>query len=261
MRPFHSAKSCHIAALSFVFLILAGCATGNEKKELTDEQRARLFVQIAASALQENNVGGSFQALEAAEKLDPKLASIHHVRALAYFARQDVPMALKEAAKALEMDPRSPDMNNTYGKLLMDSGKPAEAIEPLKKAANETTYNEAYKPLTNLGILFYRDANWEEASFYFEKAIKSAPLVSCIAYYYRGHLKLRNRDFKGAVKDYDSATQRFCAGFSDAHLAMGIALQKNHQYDLARKKFLDVQSRFPNSKIADQAMEHLREIP
>ena len=85
--------------------------------------------------------------------------------------------------------------------------------------------------------------------------------MSCVAYYYRGHLNLRENRFKEASRDYEHATQKFCAGFADAHFALGVAYLRNKQYDLARKKFLEIKQRYPNTEMADQAMDRLRYIP
>jgi Tfp pilus assembly protein PilF len=220
-----------------------------------------MLVDIANGALNEGDSTGALENLLAAEKEDPKLAVLHHSKALAFYAKQDLATALIEARKAVELQPDYSDANNTLGKLLMDASKADEAIAPLTRAASDPLYRQNFKPLTNLGILFYRRGNYIRASEYLSRAITAAPNGACVAFYYRGHIRLSESKFREAVEDYDSAGKRVCAGFADAHLAMGIAYERGKQYEMARKKYLEIQQRYPNTKVAEQAISHLRFLP
>lgn len=243
----------------------ASCATGGSgesgRKPPSSTERAQLLLQAANASLGEGDATGALQNLLEAEKYDPTVPGIHHSKAIAFYAKHDLQTALLEAHKAVELKPDYSEANNTYGKFLMDSGRAEEAVAPLNRSANDPLYREAFKPLTNLGILYYRRGDYAKSDQYLSRAILSAPTAACVAYYYRGHLRLRDSRFQDAVGDYESAGKKACAAFADAHLAMGIALQRGKQYDLARKKFVEVSSRFPNTKVAEQAIGHLRDIP
>lgn len=246
-------------------VLLAACATSGtsepKKKELTHTEIARMFIEIANGAILEGDATGALENLFRAEKEDPKLPELYHSEALAFYMKHDIPTAVVKARKAVELKPDYSDANNTLGKLLIDLGKADEAIEPLTRAAKDPLYRGAFKPLTNLGIIYYRRGSYDRADLYLSRAITDAPAAACVAYYYRGHIRLRDSRFQDAVSDYDNAGKKTCAGFADAHLAMGIAYERGKQYDLARKKYLEVENRFPNSKVAEQAMNHLRFLP
>ena len=145
--------------------------------------------------------------------------------------------------------------------MLLDSGNYHDAEAPLLKAASDPSYADAYKPHSNLGILFYRRGQFVPAQKYLNQAVAEAPARACIAHYYLGHIQLKQGKFSEATRSYDRATQNFCTNFADAHLALGIAYERNKQYDLARKKFLDIKINFPNSQIAEQAMDRLTYLP
>src|SRR5690606_14700263 len=136
-----------------------------------------------------------------------------------------------------------------------------EAQLHLEAASSDALYRDSFKADTNLGILFYRRGELAKAVEKLDRAIRSSPLRSCHAYYYRGHIGLKQGRFEEAARFYDKATQKFCAGFADAHLALGIAYQRGRQYDKARKKYLDIKQAFPGTKVADQAMERLKFLP
>jgi Tfp pilus assembly protein PilF len=249
------------AMMLAALFVLSACATPHKKTELTDAQRARLPLQVADGALIENDPTAALEACMQAEAVDPTIPEIYNSKALAYYAKQDFQSALLSAQKAVKLAPGYPDGNNTLGKILLDMGRLNEAVAPLSRAANEPLNREAYKPQTTLGILYYRENNYSKASTYFEKAIQSGGDQACIAYYYRGHLKLRDGHYSEAIRDYKQATQKMCAGFADAHLAIGITYERTRQYDLARRTYLEVEQRYPNTKAADQAINLMRALP
>jgi Tfp pilus assembly protein PilF len=248
------------AVLLSGFLVVA-CATSRPKPKVSPEEHARLLLNVANAALIENDPSEAMEALAQAEAVDPDLPEIYHTRGLAYYNRGDIPAALEQVKKAVKMSPEYIDANNSLGKILTDLGRYDEAVAPLQKAAHAPFYRETYKPLTNLGILYYRKGDNGKASDFFTKAVESGGDHACIAYYYKGHLELRDGHFSEAIKDYTNATKRWCAGFADAHLAIAITYERTKQYALARRTFVEVQQRYPNSKAADQAIDHLRELP
>lgn len=256
-----------VASATAIFL--GGCASSGttvgsnnqKKKPKTPTEIARMYIEIANGAINEGDPTGALENLFRAEREDPLLPELYHSEAIAFFMKHDLPTALLKARKAVELKPDYADANNTLGKLLIDSGKSGEAIAPLRSAADNPVYREAFKAMTNLGIIYYRRGDYGQAEGYLSHAITDAPQVACVAYYYRGHIRLRESRFKDAVADYDNAGKRSCAGFADAHLAMGLAYERGKQYAAARKVYLEVESRFPNSKFSEQAMNHLRSLP
>ena len=241
-----------------------GCGTPQttpQPKEYSKTEKARMLVELANGALAERDATGPLQSLPRGEQLDDSLPELYHSRALAFYMKEDLEAALRAAKQAIEMKSDYADANNTLGKLLMDLGKPTEAEKYLKMAANDVLYREAYKAWTNLGILKYQAGHTDEARKSLSRAIQESPNMACVAYYYRGHVHMKTKQFKAAVEDYTSATKKICANFSDAYLALGLALQQNRQYPSARKVFVEIQRRYPNTKLAEQALDQLRYLP
>lgn len=240
--------------------ILAGCASAG-KPNPTPTERARMLIQVANAALLEGDVVGALENLGLAEAENPDLPDLHHSKALAYHAHGDLQTAIAEARLAVKLKPDYSDANNTLGKMLMDSGKLAEAEIYLNKAAKDPLNRDAFKANTALGILNYRKGEYEKARGHLDKAISQSKGLSCIAYYYRGHISVRQSRLKDAISDYDHASKKLCAAFADAHLALGIAFEQDRQFSAARKKFMEIQERYPSSKYATQAIERLQHLP
>jgi Tfp pilus assembly protein PilF len=228
---------------------------------MSNDDRASLYIDAANAAMTDGLPATALQDLLDAEKIAPNKPEVYHTRALVYISKGEYPQAIEAEKRAVALNPKYSAANTTLGKLLMDAGKTNDAIPYLLAAANDDLYVEAYKPLTSLGILYYRKMELSEATKCLDKAIASDPNGACLAYYYRGHVHLHQGDFRQAIHDYDQATRRFCAGFAEAHLALGIAYERDKQFDIARKKFLEIREHFSTSPVAEQAMNHLKYLP
>lgn len=244
-------------------LFLTGCGTTKlqKKREYTSTEKARMLIEIANGALVEGDPTGALQSLVRAEQEDASLPELYHSKAIAYFYKYDLNKAILSARKAVRIKPDYSDANNTLGKLLLEVGKYDEAIPPLKKAADDALNRESYKAWTNLGIISYKKGEFDNSKEYFNRAIEDSPSFSCIANYYLGHLEIRKKNFKKAIANYSRATQKLCATFGEARLALGMAYQQSSETELARKTYLEIQKRYPNTKLADQALDQLRYLP
>ena len=268
-EPFTSIWSFCLQVLwpSAILLGLAtGCASSSfesrpHTKKLTAVDRARMLVEIGNNALLEGDPTGALQYFSQAEEIADELPELHHSRALAYYAKRDFERATRSAERSVALKPNYSDANNTLGKLYLDQGKLEQARPYLHRATSDPLYRNAYRAWTNLGILDYRQAKFANADQDLNRAIQESPQSACIAYYYRGHIHLRANDTEAALKDYHQATKRLCANFKDAYLALGLVYERQGKTDLARKTYLDLSRRYPNTKIADQAWERLQKLP
>lgn len=248
-----------------IFLTIAGCSSTPKQSSQygalkPPRERAQLLIEAANGSLMENDPIGALQFLQRAEELDPKYAPIYHAKALAYSVRKDFPTALQEMKKSVDLDPENPFALNTYGKFLLDAGRLDEAEAPLLKAGNNPTFREAFKANSNLGILYYRKGDMERADQRFTRAINDDATNACIAYYYRGHIQVKNNQLLEAEKLYERATQKQCAAFADAHLALGMMYERQGKKDEARKKYLELKQNFPEAKASDAGMERLKRL-
>ncbi len=247
--------------LMMITLSIVGCSSLPPQKELTHTERASKLLEIANGALAEGDSTGALQTLIKAEQEDATLPEIYHSKALAFFSKHDVTSAIANAQKAVKMKFDYSDANNTLGKLFIETGKYDTAIPYLLNAAQDPLYRDTYKAWTNLGILKYRQGYYQQSKEFLDQAILANPLKSCIAYYYRGHIGLKDLQITTAIENYTQATKKFCTSFGDAYLALGLAYQQNRQYDSARKAFLAIQTLYPNTLLADQAIDYLKYIP
>lgn len=256
IRSFRSLAMC----ASILTLVLSGCAT-SEKAPLTSREKASLFLEMANGSLMEGDASGALASVFEAERLDPLNPGVYHTKSLAFFAKKDLDEAISAANRAVELEPKYSEARNTLGKLLVDKGESQEAEKHLLKATKDPLYRDAYKSATTLGIIYYRRGDYNNAERFFTKAIIESPINACVAHYYRGHIWLQQGQVEKSIRDYEKATQKLCASFAEAQFAIGVAFARNKQYDKAREKFIEVKKLYPDTKVAEQAMERLRYIP
>lgn len=246
-----------------LFFALAGCSTSPTETDKSVDKKspdyhASLLLQAARGALLEKDMAAAFRYLQQAQDVSPKRAEVYHVRALAYLMKEDTKAAIAEMSKAYALAPRDSSINNTYGKILLDAGRFQEAEKMLTFAATDPLFDEAFKARTSLGILAYRTENYERAVHDFQVAIRENPENACISYYYLGHIETKRGELARATENYQMATQKVCAGFAEAHFALGLSLEKQKKNELARKKYLEVKQNFPESVLATKAIERLK---
>ena len=248
--------------LIVMMLFVFGCATDNPKqREYTKLDKARMLVEMANGSLLDGDATGALQSIARAEETDSDVPELYHTKALAYYMKHDLDTAILAAQKAVSLKPDYSDANNTLGKLLMEKGRLKDAVKILGLAANDPLYRDAYKSWTNLGILEYRRAEYDKAEGLLTRAIQESPMQACIALYYRGHINLKNLHLIEAIRDYKDASKKLCAHFGDAYVALGLAYRQNRQNKEARKVFLEIQQRYPNTQFAQQALDYLKTLP
>ncbi len=245
-----------------LLLALGACATSpQESKKLTATERARLLVDMANSSLLDGDATTCLVHLMNAEAVDPNLPELHHTKALAYAMKKDNVTALMEARKAVKLKPDYAEANTTLGTLLSDAGRYEEARGYLLRAASDAFYRDAYKPYTSLGLMELKQGRADAARDRFTQAIDSAPTIACIAYANRAQIDLNRGRIGDATRDFEQSTQKLCANYTGGQMGLAIAYEKAKRFDLARRKLLEIGNRFPNTQLAEQAMDRLRYIP
>ncbi len=243
-------------------IFLTGCSSEVVKtREYSKTEKALLYLSVANAALLQGDHTGALQSLVQAEALDNSLPGLFHSKALAYFGKHDLETAIASARRAVELSPNFSEANNTLGSLLISGKHYEEAVSPLMTAAQDPLFRDSYKSWTNLGILKFRLKEFNQAVFYFDRAILDAPQRACGAYYYRGQVSQQDQKLNEAIADYQLATKKSCAGFGEAALALGLAYEKKRDYSQARKVFLEIHQRFPNTSLEERAMNQLRYLP
>lgn len=249
---------------------LSGCASGpkshtgvsNTAAPISKKEQIQYLLSVAAANIGDSDSISAIETLNKVRDLDDSVAECYYLYALAYLGKSELRLATESARYAIKLDPKYSAAKNTLGKLLLDQGKYDEAKKYLLESANDLLFREAYLPETNLGILFYKKMEFSQAELWLNRAIDDkSNTLPCLAYYYRGKLKMDRNELKQAERDLILGAKGNCVGMSETHVAYGKALVREKKYDEARAKFVEIQRLFPSSDVADEATQYLREIP
>ncbi len=230
---------------------------------MSDDKPSRgdLLIRAADGANSEGDIVGALQLLNDAEKEVPKSAALHFVRATSFYYRKDFSLAETSLKRSLQLDPKYSPAHNMLGKIYLDQGKRELAEKHLRLAAEDLLFRDGYKAWTNLGVLFYRAGDDEKARDSLNRAIMLGGFDACVARYFVGHIEMKSSRFKEAIQQYADSTRRQCGTFVEGHMALATAYERSRQFELARKKYLEIRDLFPNSPYAEQAFLSLSKLP
>jgi type IV pilus assembly protein PilF len=257
---------CSSIASLAVLMILggAGCASpqSSNSKPMSQKEQVQYLLGLAAANVTENDSISALQTLNKVRDLDDSVPECYFLYSLAYLSKGETRLALESARYAVKLDPKYTAAKNALGRILLDLGKFEESEKHLTEAVKDLLFRDSYLPKLNLGILFYKKMDLSKSEYWLSKSINEGSFpLTCLAYYYRGKVKLARNELQTAERDLNLSTKGGCSGMSEAHLAVGQTLVREKKYDLARAKFLEIQRLFPGGDAFDQATQYLRDIP
>lgn len=115
---------------------LGACDFALRADRLSDTERARLFVNRAALALDRGNAAAARADLERAEALEPNMAELHLNRSAALISAGDYPAAARAAQRALEAGLRPAALGHFNHAIALERmGRREEAYDAYSEAA------------------------------------------------------------------------------------------------------------------------------
>jgi len=245
-----------LSVVFILFLALTSCASmGNEEK-----QAAMLHQQIGTSHLMNGNYPLALTELLIAEDLDPSNPSIQNNLGLAYFVRDRLELSEKHTRQALKLDPKFSDARNNLARILIERSKFPEAIKELQPVLDDLTYTSPEKPLTNMGVAYFKMGQFEKAKGYFAKAI-DYKRDDCQAQNFYGRTLYEMKDFKRAQEALDRAVG-FCmrGQFDEPHYYSALTLYQLGQKSRAVTRFEEVIKLYPHGNYVEKSKSMLETI-
>lgn len=164
-----------------------------ERSDDAQVLRTRGTVELA---LGETEAGMEY--FERMLKEHPQNASAHFLLAKAHRRNENAEKALKELARACELDPESGRYQEAYGDALMETGKVKEAQEHLLRAAE--LLPDPSRAYTKLGLLMHHGGDPEAAAGYYSRAVQANSAEAVVAANNLANLLLaNNRDLPLAL--------------------------------------------------------------
>ena len=182
---------------------------GAVSSEMTTGDPAELpmddFTKLALEKASQGDVKGALEALGVAIAANPDGASVpHYYRGLIYVEQGDLPEALNDFTRAIEIDGHFPQAYASRGTTYLMMSRPAKALEDFNKAIqldpqNPNTYVNRARAFMGLQML-------EEAEADLNKAIELNPNL-LPAYFNRGVLYMLQQRPEKALADFNKCIE------------------------------------------------------
>jgi Tfp pilus assembly protein PilF len=235
--------------LSLLLCFLVSCATFFEDKK----ERAELHMRIANAHFENGNLPLALSENLQAEKLDPSNPIIQNNLGLTYFMRQRYDLSEKSLRKALSLKSNYTDARNNLARVLIETGRYAEAEKELDVVLADLTYSGGDRAWINKGLSRFKQKDWKESMAAFQNSLQVSR-DNCTANTYYGRSLFELADYQRAADALDRAVG-FCQkqSFDEPHYFSALAWYRLGDRDRAEARFKEISQIYPDGKYRDKA--------
>ena len=134
--------------------------------------RAKIHAELGAAYFQAGNPGVALDELSIAIEADKTYPTAYSIRGLVLSSLKEISKAEADFAKALELAPGDPEVNNNYGWFLCESARPARAIPYFLQAIKSPLYETPERAYANAGSCAMKAGDSVAALSYLLKALQ-----------------------------------------------------------------------------------------
>jgi type IV pilus biogenesis/stability protein PilW len=179
-------KGPFLPAVCLFAAILAGCAGPSADRKKEADARMRMGVTY----LDQRNLPMAMRELAKASELDPENAEVDMALGLVYQARGDMPKAEEHLRKAIGKRPDYADARNNLGIVLAGRQAWDEAIREFEAAAANVMYTTPERAYFNLGEAYRVKGEPANAEAAYRRALRAnelyAPAYIALSYVFGG---------------------------------------------------------------------------
>ncbi|WP_164078351.1 type IV pilus biogenesis/stability protein PilW [Alteromonas facilis] len=164
-----------------LLLALAGCVSeplpeGFERTNDFDQvEAAKTRISLGLTYLKNGNYTQAKLNLDKALEFAPRLADAHYSLAYYYQLVEEFARAEQSYENAMDLDPRNPDIANSYGAFLCQQGRYDQAKTFFLKAVNSQSYANSAETYENIALCSLSQDRPNEAIDYLQTALKHQP--------------------------------------------------------------------------------------
>ena len=177
---------------------LSGCSTTTTRSATPDNapievgkrdgaptdprKRAVIRLQLAAGYYQDGKFAVALDELKQALALDPTYADAYMMVAMVYTELNETTLAEQNFARAVQLEPNNPDVNNNYGWYLCQHGREKDSLKYFEASLKDPLYPQKAKPLQNAGVCAGKIGDATLSENYFRRSFEIDPGGPVAAY-------------------------------------------------------------------------------
>ncbi|HUW38150.1 MAG TPA: type IV pilus biogenesis/stability protein PilW [Rhodocyclaceae bacterium] len=166
-------------------LLLTGCAGNPSQLQQPEEpvsqqaatteasQRAKVHTELGGLYLSRGNLGVALDEARKALSADDRYAPAHNLMGLVHMQLHEDRLAEQSFERALSLAPSDPEINNSFGWFLCQTGRERRSLQYFQTAVKSPLYATPTMPYTNAGICSLRLKDDKAAEDYFLKALRA----------------------------------------------------------------------------------------
>lgn len=242
-----------------LFTILTSCANNELVDKTTEQKKAEIYYGQGTNDLVKKNYSQALVNLLKAKEFDPKDSQVRNNLGMAYYFREQLPLAEKELLKAIELDKKNTDAKVNLGTIYMEKNRNKEARVQYEKALEDLTYSSQFRTYYNLAILSLKDGDRASSFEYLFKSIKENEEY-CQAHFKLGELYIEEYKFKQALVSFQESAKGTCVSEPAPHYQQALALMNLNRVEEARIKLKEIIEKFPKTRFNTLANIQLKKI-
>jgi type IV pilus assembly protein PilF len=241
--------------LSLALLLnLTACAHLLDKSQ--DQEKARIYMQLAADQFAQKEYSKATESLQQALRFTPDYPAAYNHLGVIYMETKRYAKSEEAFKKALQFQANFPEVYNNMGVLLNRQERYKEAVPYFEKALANETYNTPENALTNLGYSYFKMGDNARAKLYHQKALDVTPQF-CLANKNMGDVYAREKSFEKAA-DFFKKASTTCPLYQESQYKLGLALMKAGQRGLAKNQLEKLVDRYKEGPYVERSQEVLK---
>ncbi len=137
--------------------------------------RAVAHVELAGAYYSQGNMGVALEEVRIALKADPGYAPGYNMLGLIQVELKDVTRARASFERALRIDPRDPDTNHNFGRLLCQNGQVNEGVRRFMAAVQNPLYRTPARSYASAASCYLGAQRTDEALDLFQQSLRVDP--------------------------------------------------------------------------------------
>lgn len=181
-----------------VLITSLGACSSNATRPIEKKDSAATYnARLGAEYTRKGRLNLANEKLQKALEQDPNSADAHHYYAILQQRLGEDGKADIHFRRAMQLNPKDPQLLNNYGSHLCKVGRYQEASKQFLAAINDPLYTTPEFAYTNAGICIRSSGNTNQAETYFRKALELKPTFGS-ALYQMAKLKYEQGDYARA---------------------------------------------------------------
>jgi type IV pilus assembly protein PilF len=249
----------NVLFLTLVVLVLTSCSSNKLKDQTPEEKKAEVYYGQGTTELVNKDYTNSLSHLLKAKELDPKNSKVRNNLGMAYFFRNQIPLAEEQLKKAIDLDEKNSDARLNLGSLYLDAKKYKEARIQFEKVLEDLTYAAQFRNYYNLAILSLAEGDRRMAFEYLAKSIQEKNDY-CLSHYKLGEMYAEEFRFKQALDAFKESGKGTCVSDPAPSYQVAMMLLNLNKPVEAKMKFKEVTEKFPETRFGTLAALQIKKL-